>query len=73
MLHHTVLLVSAIIAAYNKYMYAVDRMDQIQSTAPTHHFEKDLPMTLLTLILDLAMNNSGAVKQKLKLEMAMEN
>jgi hypothetical protein len=36
--HRTKLKVPAIVAAYNMFMNAVDRMDQIRSTAPTTLF-----------------------------------
>ena len=65
--HRTKLKVPAIVAAYNMFMNAVDRMDQIRSTAPTRHREKHLPMTLFTLILDLAVNNARAIQNKLEL------
>ncbi len=59
--------VPAIVAACNMFTNAMDRMDQIRSMVPTRHWEKHLPMTLFTLILDLAVNNARAIKHKLEL------
>jgi hypothetical protein len=65
--------VPATIVAYNSFMNAVDRMDQIRSTNITQRREKRLHMTMWTMFLDLAIHNayciflnsaSGEVKRK---------
>ena len=59
--------VPATIVAYNTFMNAVDRMDQLRSTNITQHREKRLHMTMWTMVLDLAVHNAYCVKFKLNL------
>jgi hypothetical protein len=49
--------VPAIVGAYSSFMNAVDGMDQIQSSCPTRHHEKRVPMMLFMLVLDLVIKN----------------
>jgi hypothetical protein len=64
--HRTQLKVPAPIVAYNKYMNAVDRMDQMRSTNPTCRKEKRVPMTLFTGMIDVAINNAFALYNVLR-------
>ena len=57
--------VPPIIVAYNTFMNSVDRMDQLQATNATQRKESRVEMTLFTLFLDLAINNSFALMKKL--------
>lgn len=60
-MYRTELQVPAIMAVYNKFMNAVDRMDQLRSSNPTRRREKRLPMTMFTGILDICINNAYAL------------
>ncbi|KAF4132759.1 Transposase IS4 [Phytophthora infestans] len=53
----------AIVCAYNKYMNAVDRFDQLRSTNPTRRREKRLQMSIFTWLLDVAIHNAYAIYQ----------
>jgi len=64
-MHRTSLVVLAIIGAYDSFMNAVDHMDQIRSSCPTHHCEERVSMTFFTMILDLAIVNARAIYNKL--------
>lgn len=59
--HRSQLMVPAPIVAYNKYMNAVDRMDQKRSTNPTQRKEMRISMTLFTAMIDVAINNAHAI------------
>ena len=66
--HRTSYLVPAIIVAYNIFMNAVDRFDQYRQTNSTVRREKRVPMSILTFLLDAAINNAYALFQKLKID-----
>ena len=53
--------VPATIVAYNTFMNAVDRMDQLRSTNITQSREKRLHMTMWAMVLDLAVHNAYCV------------
>ncbi len=57
-MHRSSIEVPAIVGAYNSFMNAVDRMDQIRSSCPTRRREKRVSMTLFTLVLVLAIINA---------------
>jgi hypothetical protein len=63
-MHWSSLVVPVIVGAYNSFMNAVDHMDQIRSSCPTHRCEKRVSMTLFTMILDLAIINARAIYNK---------
>jgi hypothetical protein len=65
-MHRSMFELPAIVGAYNSFVNAVDRMDQICSSYPTRRREKRVSMTLLTLILDLPIINAQAIYKKLQ-------
>jgi len=64
-MHGSSLVVPAIVGAYNSFMNAVDHMDQIQFSCPTHRHKKRVSMTLFTMILDLAIISARDIYNKL--------
>ena len=66
--HRTSYLVPAIIVAYNIFMNSVDRFDQYRQTNCTERREKRVPMSILTFILDAAINNAYALYQKMNID-----
>ena len=66
--HRTRYNVPAIIVAYNMFMNSVDRFDQYRQTNSTVRREKRVPMSILTFLLDAAINNAYALFQKLKID-----
>ena len=49
-------------------MNSVDRFDQYRQTNCTERREKRVPMSILTFLLDAAINNAYALYQKLKID-----
>jgi hypothetical protein len=68
-MHYSMFEVPAIVRAYNLFMNAVDRIDQIRSSCPTRRREKRVSMTLFTFVLDLAIINACAFCFKKKHKM----
>ncbi|OWZ00028.1 hypothetical protein PHMEG_00028870 [Phytophthora megakarya] len=66
MMHMALLYVPVSIAAFNKFMNAVDRVDQLRSTNSTQHREVRLTMTLFTWALDICIINAFALKKRLE-------
>ena len=64
-MHRKKFMVPAIVAAYNKYMNAVDRIDQIRSTNPIRRKEMRLSMSIFTWLIDLAIINSFSLLQEI--------
>ncbi|KUF85454.1 hypothetical protein AM588_10000940 [Phytophthora nicotianae] len=60
-LHREVLLVPAVVAAYNVAMNGVDRVDQLRSTNPTRRKEQRISMSIFTWLLDLSLINAFAL------------
>jgi hypothetical protein len=65
-LNRTPFPVPAPIVAYNAFMNAVDRMDQVRSTLRTQRREKRVHMSVFTYLLDLSASQAYAVYKKLK-------
>lgn len=65
-LHRKVFMVPAIIAAYNKGMNGVDRVDQLRATNPTRRKEMRLSMSLFTWALDLCIINAFALLREIQ-------
>ena len=66
-LHRTTLQVPAIFAAYNIFMNAVDRVDQIRASLVTMRKEIRVNMSIWTAILDWSTMNSYSLYKSLKL------
>ncbi len=64
-MHRSMFEVPAIVGAYNSFMNAVNRLDQIRSSCPTRRREKSVSMALFTLVLGFAIINARAIYQKL--------
>jgi len=64
-LHRSAFSVPAPIVAYNSFMNAVDRMDQVRSTLRTQRREKRIHMSIWTYLLDLSVSQAYAVYQKM--------
>ncbi|GMF43760.1 unnamed protein product [Phytophthora fragariaefolia] len=62
-MHRKALVAPALIAAYNKCMNAVDRVDQLRSTNPTQRREKSLHMSVFTWLLDVSIINAYALQR----------
>ncbi len=68
--HRTELQVPAIIVAYNLFMNAVDRFDQMRSTNITARREKRVPMSIFTFLLDASIHNAFALLKEVDPEKA---
>ena len=66
-LHRTTLKVPAVFAAYNLFMNAVDRVDQIRSSMVSMKKETRVSMSLWTAILDWSCINSFSLYRSMKL------
>ena len=66
MMHRTVFQVPAPIVAYNKYMNAVDVVDQSRRTNAAVRKESRIYMSFYTMILDLEVNNAFALYNWIK-------
>ncbi|OWZ13352.1 LOW QUALITY PROTEIN: hypothetical protein PHMEG_00013340 [Phytophthora megakarya] len=60
---HSNVCAPAIVCAYNKYMNAVDRFDQLRSTNPTRRRGLRLQMSIFTWLLDVAIHNAFSMYQ----------
>lgn len=59
--HRSAVRLAATVAACNQFMNSVDRMDEIRAGAPTRSCERRVFMSILSWLLDLAVNNTYAV------------
>jgi len=64
--HRTNIKVPSVVAIYNNYMGAVDRMDQVRAMNPTKRAEKRVSVSIYTWFLDLCINNAYAMRSELR-------
>lgn len=60
-LRQPMLQVPSIVVAYNLFMNAVDRFDQLRSIAPMTHCERGVTMSMLTFVMDVWIINAHAI------------
>ena len=64
--HRSVFIVPSLIAAYNKFMSGVDRMDQRRGTNAIRRKEQRVDRTVFSLVVDLSISNAYALLQQYK-------
>ena len=67
-MHRTQMQVPGIVAAYNRFMNGVDRMDQLRASSSAKRREKRVYMSLLSWILDLSVNSGLAIYKEMRCE-----
>jgi len=65
-LNRSIVQVPSTVAAYKSFMNSVDRMDQLRAASPTRRRESRVYMSLLSWIMDIAINNGLALYNELR-------